>query len=56
MTKKKKSPNQLSEEIQMASDHDIKVITGIKLTCISERISEYGINRVFQLLDESPLK
>ena len=57
MTKKKKSPKQQpSEEIQMASNPDIKVITGIKLKYLSEKINEYGSNRMFQLLDESPLK
>ena len=36
MTKKKKSPNQ-QPEIQMASNPDIKVITGIKLKNLSEK-------------------
>ena len=56
MTKKKKSPKQPSEEIQMASNSDIKIITEIKLKYISEKINEYGTNHMFQLLDESPLK
>ena len=40
----------------MASNFDIKVITGIKLKSLSEKINEYGINYMFQLLDESPLQ
>ena len=56
MTKKKKSPKQPSEEIQMASNPDIKIITGIKLKYLSEKQNDYGTNHVFQLLGESPLK
>ena len=55
MAKKKKSPKQPSE-IQMASNPDIKVITGTKLKYLSEKQNEYGSNHMFQLLDESPLK
>ena len=53
--KKKKSTHQ-TPEIQMASNTDIKVITGAKLKYLSEKINEYGTNLMFQLLDESPLK
>ena len=56
MTKKKKSPIQPSEDIQMASNPDIKIITGIKLKYLSEKMNEYGCNLMFQLLGESPLK
>ena len=56
MTTKKKSPKQPSEEIQMASNPDIKVITGIKLKYLSEKQNEYGTNHFFAVLDESPLK
>ena len=57
MTKNKKSPKQQpSEEIQMASNPDIKIITGIKLKYLSEKQNDYGTNHMFQLLDESPLK
>ena len=57
MTKKKKSPKQQpSEEIQMASNPDIKIITGIKLKYIYEKINEFGSNRMFQVLDETPFK
>ena len=47
MAKKKKSPKQPSEEIQMASNSDIKVITGINLKFLSGRINEYGTNHFF---------
>ena len=56
MAKKKKSPKQPSEEIQMASNPDIKVIIGIKLQFLFEKPNDYGTNHMFQLLDESPLK
>ena len=55
MTKNKKSTQQ-PPEIQMASNTDINIITGIKLKCISEKINEYGTNHMFQLLDETPVK
>ena len=54
MEKKKKSPTQPSE-IQMASNPDIKIITGIKLKYLSEKINEYGTNHMFHLLGESLL-
>ena len=57
MTKNKKSPRQRpSEEIQMASNPDIKIIIGSKLKYLPEKINGYGSNHMFQLLDESPLK
>ena len=57
MAKKKKSPKQQpSEEIQMASNPDIKIITGIKLKYLSGKINEFGSNHFFAVLDESPLK
>ena len=40
----------------MASNTDIKIITGIKLKCLSEKISEYGANHMFQVLDETHLQ
>ena len=40
----------------MASNPDIKIITGIKLKYLSEKINEYGSNQMFQLLDETLLK
>ena len=56
MTRNKKNPKQYSEEIQMASNSEIKIITGIKLKYLSEKINEYGTNHMFQLLDGTPLK
>ena len=44
MTKKKKSPKQQPSEIQMASNSDIKIITGIKLKYLSEKQKECGTN------------
>ena len=55
MTKKKKSPKQPPDDIQMASNTDIKIIIGTKLQYLPEKINEYGINHMFQLLDETPL-
>ena len=55
MAKKKKSTQQ-PPEIQMASNTDINIITGIKLKYLSERINEYGTNHMFQVLDETPLQ
>ena len=49
MTKKKKSTHQ-PPEIQMASNTDIKIIAGIKLKYLSEKIIEYGTNHMFQVL------
>ena len=40
----------------MASNTDIKIITGVKLKYLSEKINEYGTNHMFQVLDESTLK
>ena len=40
----------------MASNPDIKVITGIKLKYLSEKINEFGSNHMFRVLDESLLK
>ena len=54
---KKKSPKQQpSEEIQVASNPDIKIITGTKLKYLSEKRNDYDTNHVFQVLDESTLK
>ena len=55
MTKKKQSPTQPSEEIQVANP-DIKIITGIRVKYLSEKQNGYGCNHMFQVLDESPLK
>ena len=40
----------------MANNTDIKIITGIKLKYLSEKINEYGTNHMFQVLGETPLK
>ena len=53
---KKKKSTQQPPEIQVASNTDIKIITGIKLKYLSEKINEYGTNHMFQVLDETPLK
>ena len=55
MTKKKKSPKQPSEEIQMANP-EIKVITGINVKYLSEKQNDYGCNHMFQVLGETPIK
>ena len=47
--KKKKSPKQQPTEIQMASNPDIMVITGIKMKYLSLKENEYGPNRFFIL-------
>ena len=53
MTNKKNTQQPL--EFQMASNTDIKIITGIKLKYLSEKINGYGTNHMFQVLDETPL-
>ena len=40
----------------MASNPDIKVITGIKLEYLSEQQNDYGCNHMFQVLGETPIK
>ena len=55
MAKKRKSTQQ-PPEIQMASNAVIKIITGIKLKYLSEKIDEYGTNHMFQVLGETLLK
>ena len=55
MTKKKKSPTQQpTEEIQMAGNKDIMVITGVKYLSLKE--NEYGHNHFFNVLDITPLQ
>ena len=52
--KKKKSPKQQqqpSENIQMASNSDIMIITGIKMKYLSLKENEYGSNHFFHVLD-----
>ena len=56
--KKEKSPKQQqpSEEIQMASNPDIMIITGIKMEYLSLKENEYGSNRFFNVLGITPLQ
>ena len=57
MTKKKKSPKQQpTEEIHMADNKDIMIITGIKMKYASLEENEYGHNHVFNVLDITPLQ
>ena len=57
MTKKKKSPKQQpAEEIQMAGNKDIMVITGVKVKYLSLKENEYCHNHVFNVLDITPLQ
>ena len=52
MTKKKKSPKQQpTEEIQMAGNKDIMVITGVKVKYLSLKENEYGHNHFFNVLN-----
>ena len=57
--KKKKSPKQQqqpTEEIQMAGNRDIMIITGIKMKYLSLKENEYGHNQFFNVLDITPLQ
>ena len=57
MTKKKKSPKQQpTEEIQMAGNKDIMIITGVKVKYLSLKENEYGHNHFFNVLDITPLQ
>ena len=57
MTKKKKSPKQQpTEEIQMADNKDIMVITGIKVKHLSLKENEYGHNHFLNVRDITPLQ
>ena len=62
MTKnKKKSPKQQqqqepTEEIQMAGNKDIIVITGVKVKYLSLKENEYGHNHFFNVLGITPLQ
>ena len=53
---KKKSPKQPTEDIQMASNPDTKIITGIKMKYLSLKENEYGANHFFNVLDITPLQ
>ena len=57
MTKKKKSPKQQpTEDIPMADNKDIMVITGTKMKHVSLKENEYGHNNFFNVLDITPLQ
>ena len=61
MTKKKKSPTQQqqqqpTEDIPMADNKDIMVITGVKVKYLSLKENEYGHNHFFNVLDITPLQ
>ena len=59
MTKKKKSPKQQqqpSEDIPMADNKYIMIITGIKVKYLSLKENEYGHNHFFNVLDLTPLQ
>ena len=60
MTEKKKSPKQQqqqpTEEIQMADNKDIMIITGVKVKDLSLKENEYGHNHFFNVLDITPLQ
>ena len=57
MTKKKKSPKQQpTEEIQMAGNKNIMVITGVKMKNLSLKENEHGLNQFFNVLDITPLQ
>ena len=59
MTKKKKSPKQQqqpTEEIQMAGNKDIMIITGVKVKYLSLRENEYGHNHFFNVIGITPLQ
>ena len=59
MAKKKKSPKQQqqpTEEIQMAGNKDIMIITGVKVKYLFLKENEYGHNHFFNVLDITPLQ
>ena len=57
MTKKKKSPKQQpTEEIQMAGNKDIMIITCLKVKYLSLKGNEYGHNHFFNVLSIAPLQ
>ena len=59
MTKNKKSPKQQqqpTEEIQMADNKDIMIITGVKVKYLSLKENEYGHSHFFTVLDITPLQ
>ena len=55
-TKRRAQSNNLLKKSRWRGNPDIKIIIGIKLKYLSEKINEFGFNHMFQLLDESPFK
>ena len=55
---KKKSPKQQqpSEDIPMADNKDIMIITGVKIKHLSLKENEYGHNHFFNVLGITPLQ
>ena len=49
-------PWTVHEDIQMASNSDIMIITGIKMEYLSLKENEYGSNHFFNVLDITPLQ
>ena len=57
MTNKKRSPKQQpTEDIPMADNKDVMVITGVKMKYLSLKENEYGHNHFFNVLDITPLQ
>ena len=57
MTKKKKSPKQQpTEEIQVAGNKGIMIITGINMKYLLLKENRYGHNQFFNVLDITPLQ
>ena len=55
--KKQKSPKQQpTEEIQMAGNKDLMVITGNEMKHLSLKENEHGSNHFFNVLDITPLQ
>ena len=54
--KKKSLKQQPTEEIQMADNKDIMVITGIRIKYLSLKENEYGHKHFFNVLDITPLQ
>ena len=55
----KKSPQQQqqpTEEIQMAGNKDIMIITGVKVKYLSLKENEYGHNHCFNVIDITPVQ
>ena len=58
MAKNKKSPKQQqpTEDIPMADNKDIMVITGIEMKCLSPKENGYGHDHFVNVLDITPLQ